>query len=135
MLYQKNFLVIILILNMKNILCWTWKTRVFRDMMNRMNRKRESFETWWIAWIEKESLASHHESYESKTRVLRVIMFCMTRLTSHDKSWWLDLTRPSLCLHLSGNIISQHCSLKTLQQDTLATQLCRLGLNLCTDQN
>ena len=75
---------------------WWLDQRVFRVMMNRMNRKKESCESWWIAWIEKESLASHHESYESKTRVLRVIMFCMTRLTSHDKSWWLDLTRPSL---------------------------------------
>ena len=65
---------------------WWLDQRVFRVMMNRMNRKKESCESWWIAWIEKESLASHHESYESKKRVLRVIMNRMTRRSKSTKS-------------------------------------------------
>ena len=80
MLCQKNFLVIILILNMKTT--------------------RESFETWWIMWIKKESLSRHDESHESKKRVFRVIMNRMNRKReSCESSWIVWIENKSLTSH------------------------------------
>ena len=41
--------------------------------------RQESFESWWIAWIDKESPSRHDESQESKKRVFRDMMNRMNR--------------------------------------------------------
>ena len=63
-------------------------------------KKHESFETWWIVWIEKESLSRHDESHESKKRVFRVMMNRMNRKPeSYESSWIVWIENKSLTSH------------------------------------
>ena len=64
------------------------KKRVFRVMMNRMNRKRESCESSWIVWIENKSLASHHVLHDSNNESWQVMM---TRLDSSFSEVYQEL--------------------------------------------